>query len=77
MFTKLTRSLIRYWHGRGLKTIIYIDDGIIAVKGKHNARRESQMVRRDLQSAGFVINIEKSQDQSGPGRIFSSYQVEK
>ena len=44
LFTKLTRPLIRYWRGRGLKAIIYIDDGIVAVKGKDNARRESQMV---------------------------------
>ena len=61
LFTKLTRPLIRYWWGRGLKAIIYINDRIVAVKGKDNARRESQMVERDLESAGFVVNIEKSQ----------------
>ena len=61
LFTKLTRPLIRYWCGRGLKAIIYIDDGIVAVKGKDNAMRESQMVRRYLESAGFVVNTEKSQ----------------
>ena len=44
---------------RGLKAIIYIDDGTIAVKGEDNAKRESFMVRIDLESAGFVVNIEK------------------
>ena len=47
--------------GRGLKAIIYINDGIITVKGEDNAKRESLMVRSDLESAGFVVNIEKSQ----------------
>lgn len=61
LFTKLTRPLIRYWRGRGLKAIIYIDDGIVAVKGEGNAKKESLMVRKDLENAGFVVNIEKSQ----------------
>ena len=61
LFTKLTRPLIKLWRGRGLKAIIYIDDGIIAVKGEDKAKRESLSVRKDLESAGFVVNIEKSQ----------------
>ena len=61
LFTKLTRPLIKLWRGRGLKAIIYIDDGIIAVKGEDKAKRESLSVWRDLESAGFVVNIEKSQ----------------
>ena len=32
LFTKLMRPLIRHWRGRGLKAIIYLDDGIVAVK---------------------------------------------
>lgn len=46
---QLATCLIRYWRRRGLKANINTDDGIVAVKGKDNARRESQMVRRDLQ----------------------------
>ena len=61
LFTKLTRPLIKLWRGRGLKAIIYIDDGIIAVKGEDKAKRESLSVRRDLESAGFVVNIDKPQ----------------
>lgn len=33
----------------------------MAVKGKRKALEESQQVRRELESAGFVKNIEKSQ----------------
>ena len=32
IFTKLLRPMIRQWRGRGLKAIIYLDDGIVAVK---------------------------------------------
>ena len=34
MFTKIMRPLIRYWCGRSLKAIVYLDDGIVAVKGR-------------------------------------------
>ena len=61
LFTKLLRPLIRLWRGRGLKAIIYLDDGIVAVKGKERAIRESALVKSDLEHAGFVVNIQKSQ----------------
>ena len=60
VFTKLLRPMIRHWRGRGLKAIIYLDDGIVAVKGKDMALEESRHVKQDLESAGFVINMEKS-----------------
>ena len=61
LFTKLLRPLVRLWRGRGLKAIVYLDDGVVAVHGKEIAIRESALVRGDLESAGFVVNIEKSQ----------------
>ena len=60
LFTKLMRPLVRYWRGRGLKAIVYLDDGIIAVKGEQRALEESNLVRHELECAGFVINQEKS-----------------
>ena len=60
IFSKLLRPLVRYWRGRGLKAIVYLDDGIIAVKGKAKAQEESERVRHDLESAGFIVNMEKS-----------------
>jgi len=27
------RPLVRFWRGRGLKAIVYLDDGEVAVKG--------------------------------------------
>ena len=61
LFTKVMRPLVRLWHGRGLKAIVYLDDGIVAVEGKREALLESQLVKKELESAGFVINVEKSQ----------------
>ena len=34
---------MRYWHGRGLKAIVYLDDGIVAVKGKDEAIPPQQL----------------------------------
>ena len=56
---KLIRPLMRYWQGRGLKAIVYLDDGIISVEGRENALRESVQVRQDLVSAGFIVNHDK------------------
>ena len=60
LFNKLMRPLVRHWRGRGLKAIVYLDDGIVAVKGEHRALEESALVRHELECAGFVINLEKS-----------------
>ena len=60
LFTKLMRPLVRHWRGRGLKAIVYLDDGIIAVKGEKRACEESRLVRFELESAGFILNQEKS-----------------
>ena len=60
IFTKLMRPLVKYWRGRGLKAIVYLDDDIIAVDQESKALSESSRVQRDLQCAGFVVNVEKS-----------------
>ena len=60
IFTKLMRPLVRFWRGKGQKAIVYLDDGIITVKGKSKALSESTQVQYDLQCAGFVVHVEKS-----------------
>ena len=60
LFTKVMRPLIRYWRGRGLKAIVYLDDGIVAVRGKEKALVESARVKQDIENAGFVIHVDKS-----------------
>ena len=55
------RPLVRYWRGRGLKTIVYLDDGIVAVEVWGKALHESKLVQGDLKEAGFIVNVEKSE----------------
>ena len=40
IFTKLMRPLVRYWHGWGLKAIVYLDDCVIAVEGESESLSE-------------------------------------
>ena len=60
IFTKLLRPLVKWWHGRGVKIVVYLDDGIGAARGRKNAEIASRLVRETLEKAGFVIRIEKS-----------------
>ena len=41
VFTKLMQPLVRYWRGRGLCTVLYLNDGIVAVSGKESAECEN------------------------------------
>ena len=34
IFTKLMHPLVRYWRSLGLRAVVYLDDGLCAVKGK-------------------------------------------
>ena len=46
-FTKLLRPLVKYLCSQGLRALLYLDDGIIAVEGKEAALRASHKVRAD------------------------------
>jgi len=50
------RPLIKLWRGKGLKAIIYLNDGIVSVKGERQAREAVVLVKWDLENVGFVIN---------------------
>ena len=58
-FTKLLRPLVKYWRSQGLQTLLYLDDGIVAVTGKENAEKASLKVREDLVKAWLVENTAK------------------
>ena len=61
VFTKLLRPLVKRWRSLGLRVIVYIDDGI-CVAGSHSKCLEyKELVVSDLDKAGFVLNIPKSQ----------------
>jgi len=58
-FTKLLRPLIKYWWGQGLRALLYLDDGIVAVSGKEAANLASHRIREDLLKAGLVEHTAK------------------
>ena len=60
VFTKLMHPLIRYWHSSGIRAVVYLDDGIVVVKGEEEAKRVSQQVQDDLVNAGLIVNVLKS-----------------
>jgi len=53
-FTKLLRPLVKYWRGNGLRALVYLDNGIVAVGGEEAATCASQQVRGDLIKAGLA-----------------------
>ena len=58
-FTKILRPLVKHWRSQGLRAILYLDDGIIAVSGRDAAAQASHKVRQDLRDAGLVEHIDK------------------
>ena len=60
VFTKLLRPLVRRWRSRGLRCIVYIDDGIYAAESQDQCVEGTKMIIDDLTSAGFIINVSKS-----------------
>ena len=41
----------------GIRAMIYVDDGIVAVEREYNARHVSMLIQKDLQNAGFITNL--------------------
>ena len=46
-FTKLLRPLVGYWRGQGLRVVLYLDDGIVAIEGLDKAIEASKKVKVD------------------------------
>ena len=74
-FTKLMRPLVRFWRGRGLRVVLYLDDGIVATR-QEKAIQESEQVQRDLCRAGLVANSSKSQWVPSKQLIWLGFEVD-
>ena len=59
LFTKLMRPLMKYWRQQGLRIVLYLDDGIVAVQGEQAALTASKAIQEDLNRAGLVANSSK------------------
>ena len=60
VFTKLLRPLIKKWRNIGIKSVIYLDDGINAHSSYKSCKIATDKIVHDLEQAGFIINIKKS-----------------
>ena len=60
VFSKFMRPLVKLWRSKGLKAVMYLDNGICAVKGKIEAKKASAWVRDALECAGLVVHEGKS-----------------
>ena len=59
--TKLLRSPLDRWRKSGIRVFIHMDDGFGMVRGREEAVRVSNMVRRDLALYGLLASEEKSE----------------
>jgi hypothetical protein len=59
VFTKLMREIVRYWRTLTFLVIIYLNDGWCR-HDKNSCQKFSKSIRKDLVSAGFIVNDEKS-----------------
>ena len=59
-FTKLLRPLVKFWRSSGIRSVMFLDNGIVISKGFERARQDSSFVRWSLEAAGFVVNDIKS-----------------
>ena len=59
-FTKVMKLILASLHSRGLRMVGYLDDLLIIEKCKEAAERAFQLSKKQLESLGFVVNMEKS-----------------
>lgn len=60
IFTHVLRPFVSSWHDKGVKILVYLDDGAGSEKSYNLALTHSNFVRESLAKAGFIVNDEKS-----------------
>ena len=58
-FTKLLLPLVKRRRSKGIRSIVYIDDGIIVSKTEHQCLTDQKLVLSDLKQAGLVLSLNK------------------
>ena len=57
---EVTSTFSKTLERKGIRVIVYIDDGICAAKSKAQSLIHRDMVVSDLKLSGFVLNVQKS-----------------
>ncbi|XP_048776627.2 uncharacterized protein LOC125680870 isoform X2 [Ostrea edulis] len=60
IFTKCLRPIVKFWRKRGIKIVLYLDDGFVFASSKHECLSVSEFIKSSLSEFGLLINIEKS-----------------
>ena len=60
VFTKVMRPLVTHWRLKGIRVIFYLDDGFDNASSHQACKRNTAVIIECLESAGFLINYEKS-----------------
>ena len=60
IFTKVVRPLVKFWRTKGINVVVYLDDGWSHEKTEGDCMKNSECVKNDLKSSGFIVNQEKS-----------------
>ena len=68
--------MVKRWRSKGLKVVLYIDDGICVGATKQATSQAAKMIRQDLTQAGFVISEEKSDFEPRPGVTWLGFSLD-
>ena len=60
IFSKCLREMVKYWRRNSIKIVLYLDDGFGMAHGKDECKKNAIFVKKSLNSAGFLINEQKS-----------------
>ena len=61
IFSKVTRELIKFWRGKSLKVVMYLDDGLAGANTMSDSIKLSLEVQSDLKKLGFILAEDKCQ----------------
>ena len=59
IFTKVVRPLVKHWRKKGIKVVVYLDDGFGLADNKNTCKMHSDLVKSDLIASGFIPNRDK------------------
>ena len=60
VFSKVMRPLVKKWRRMGKKSLMYLDNGILASESYNRTKEIARVAREDMEKAGITINTKKS-----------------
>ena len=60
VFAKVLCPLVKRWRSKGIRCLVYINDGICAAESKDQCSAAMISIVSDLDRAGFILNAQNS-----------------